>query len=213
MSLEAILEAIRDAGDAQVGEIEARTHTQVYEILANARVETEEVEEDAYNTAIAPAAKERARIIHRARLEAIRVVGEAREALVDMTLERTRGVLAGLRTDRQYPEVLCRLLEEALAELRSSLEHQAIIHLEADRRDRALLESLLKHLDVDIEVSYIKECWGGLVARSEDGRVVVDNLLETRLERAIPFLRQYLAAWYEDKQWQISTTETPAYAP
>jgi vacuolar-type H+-ATPase subunit E/Vma4 len=213
MSLEAILEAIRGAGDAQVGEIEARTRTQVYEILANARVESEEVEEEAYNTAIAPAAKERARIIHRARLEAIRVVGEAREALVDMTLERTRGVLAGLRTDRQYPEVLCRLLEEALAELRSSLEHQAIIHLEADRRDRALLESLLKHLDVDIEVSYIKECWGGLVARSEDGRVVVDNLLETRLERAIPFLRQYLAAWYEDKQWQISTTETPAYAP
>jgi vacuolar-type H+-ATPase subunit E/Vma4 len=213
MSLEAILEVIRDAGDAQVGEIEARTRTQVYEILANARVESEEVEEEAYNTAIAPAAKERARIIHRARLEAIRVVGEAREALVDMTLERTRGVLAGLRTDRQYPEVLSRLLEEALAELRSSLEHQAIIHLEADRRDRALLESLLKHLDVDIEVSYIKECWGGLVARSEDGRVVVDNLLETRLERAIPFLRQYLAAWYEDKQWQISTTETPAYAP
>jgi vacuolar-type H+-ATPase subunit E/Vma4 len=213
MSLEAILEAIRDAGDAQVGEIEARTRTQVYEILANARVESEEVEEEAYNTAVAPAAKERARIIHRARLEAIRVVGEAREALVDMTLERTRGVLAGLRTDRQYPEVLCRLLEEALAELRSSLEHQAIIHLEADRRDRALLESLLKHLDVDIEVSYIKECWGGLVARSEDGRVVVDNLLETRLERAIPFLRQYLAAWYEDKQWQISTTETPAYVP
>jgi hypothetical protein len=49
--------------------------------------------------------------------------------------------------------------------------------------------------------------------RSEDGRVVVDNLLETRLERAIPFLRQYLAAWFEDEQWQISTTETRAYAP
>ena len=213
MSLEAILEAIHDAGDAQVGEIEARIRTQVYEILANARVEAEEIKEEAYNTAIAPAAKERSRIIHRARLEAIRVVGEAREALVDVTLERARGALAGLRTDRQYPEVLCRLLEEALAELKSSLEHEAKIHLEADRRDRALLEGLLKHLDVDLEVSYNQECWGGLVARSEDGRVVVDNLLETRLERAIPFLRQYLAAWFEDKQWQISTTETPAYVP
>lgn len=213
MSLEAILEAIHDTGDAQVGEIEARTRTQVYEILANARVEAEDIEEEAYNNAVAPAAKERARIIHRARLEAIRLVGEAREALVDMTLERARGALAGLRTDRQYPEVLCRLLEEALAELRSSLEHEAKIHVEADRRDRAILESLLKHLDVDLEVSYTQECWGGLVARSEDGRVVVDNLLETRLERAIPFLRQYLAAWFEDQQWQISTTETHAYAP
>ena len=213
MSLEAILDAIRDTGDAQVGEIEARTRTQVYEILANARVEAEDTEEEAYNTAFAPAAKERARIIHRARLEAMRIVGEAREALIDMTLERTRGVLAGLRTDRLYPEVLCRLVEEALAELSSSLEHEAKIQLEADQRDRALLESLLRHLVVDLEVSYTKDCWGGLIARSEDGRVVVDNLLETRLERAIPFLRQYLAAWFEDEQWQISTTETHAYVP
>lgn len=213
MSLEAILEAISAAGDAQVGEIEARTRTQVYEILANARVEAEDIDEDGYNTAFAPAAKERARIIHRARLEAMHIEGEAREALVDMTLERTRGALAGLRTDRQYPEVLCQLLEEALAELSSSMEHEAKIHLEADRRDRVLLESLLRHLAVDLEVSYTQECWGGLIARSEDGRVVVDNLLETRLERAIPFLRQYLAAWFEDEQWQISTTETHAYAP
>ncbi len=213
MSLEAILEAISAAGDAQVGEIEARTRTQVYEILANARVEAEDIDEDGYNTAFAPAAKERARIIHRARLEAMHIEGEAREALVDMTLERTRGALAGLRTDRQYPEVLCQLLEEALAELSSSMELEAKIHLEADRRDRVLLESLLRHLAVDLEVSYTQECWGGLIARSEDGRVVVDNLLETRLERAIPFLRQYLAAWFEDEQWQISTTETHAYAP
>jgi vacuolar-type H+-ATPase subunit E/Vma4 len=213
MSLEAILEAIGDAGDAQVSEIEARTRTQVYEVLANARVEAEDIDEDAYNTAFAPAAKERARIIHRARLEAMRIVGEAREALVDMTLERTRGALTGLRTDRLYPDVLCRLLEEALAELGSSVEHEAKIHLEADRHDRVLLEKLLLHLVVDVEVSYTKDCWGGLIARSEDGRVVVDNLLETRLERAIPFLRQYLAAWFEDEQWQISTTETPAYVP
>jgi vacuolar-type H+-ATPase subunit E/Vma4 len=213
MSLEAILEVIGAAGDAQVGEIEARTRTQVYEILANARVEAEDIEDEAYNTAYAPAAKERARIIHRARLEAMRIVGEAREALVDMTLERTRGALAGLRTDRQYPDVICRLLEEALRELSTSLEHDAKTHLEADRRDRVLFESLLSYLVVDVEVSYIQECWGGLIARSEDGRVVVDNLLETRLERAIPFLRQYLAAWFEDEQWQISTTETHAYAP
>lgn len=213
MSLEAILEAISAAGDAQVSEIEERARTQVYEILANARVEAEDIEEEAYNTAFAPAAKERARIIHRARLEAMRIVGEAREALIDTTLERTRGALAGLRTDRLYRDVLCRLIEEALAELRSSLEFDAKTRLEADRRDRELLESLLSHMIVDLEVSYTQDCWGGLIARSEDGRVVVDNLLETRLERAIPFLRQYLAAWFEDQQWQISTTETHAYAP
>jgi len=44
------------------------------------------------------------------------------------------------------------------------------------------------------------DCWGGLVAKSEDGRIVVINTLEERLERATPFLRRYLAAFFENEQ-------------
>lgn len=213
MSLETILAAIRAAGDAQVSEIEAGARTQIYEIMATARLEAEDLEEEACNNAVAPASKERARIIHRARLESMQVVGGAREDLIEKTLERTRGVLAGLRTDRAYPDVLCRLLEEAIAELKSSVGEGVQVQVEADPKDFDLLESMLRHMVLDLQVSYTLNGWGGLVARSEDGRVVVSNILETRLERALPFLRQYLAALYENEQWQTSTTATPAYMP
>jgi len=213
MSLEAILTAIRASGDTQVSEIEASARTQIYEILANARMEAEDIEEKACNEAVAPSAKERARIIHRARLESMRMVGEICEELINTTLERTRGVLTGLRTDPAYPDVLCRLLEEALRELQSSLGGNSNIRIEADPRDADLLRRMLNHMGLELEVSYTLDSWGGLVAYSQDGRVVVSNLLETRLERALPYLRQYLAAWFEDEHWQTSTTVTHAYAP
>jgi len=213
MSLETILAAIRAAGDAQVSEIEAGARTQIYEIMATARLEAEDLEEDACNNAVAPASKERARIIHRARLESMRIVGGAREELIEKTLERTRGVLAGLRTDRAYPDVLCRLLEEAMAELQSSVGEGVQVKIEADPKDFDLLERMLRHMVLELRVSYTLDGWGGLVARSEDGRVMVSNILETRLERALPFLRQYLAALFEDEQWQTSTTATHAFTP
>ena len=213
MSLEAILAAIQASGDAQVNEIEAGARTQIYETMATAHMEAEDIEEKACSDALAPSAKERARIIHRARLESMRIVGETCEGLINTALERTRGVLAGLRTDRIYPDVLCCLLEEALKELQSSLGDKSIIYLEADPRDSDLLKSMLRHMRLELDVSYTLDCWGGLVAHSEDGRVVVANLLETRLERALPYLRQYLAAWFEDEQWQTSTTVMRAYAP
>jgi vacuolar-type H+-ATPase subunit E/Vma4 len=140
------------------------------------------------------------------------IVGQARDGLVDNTLERTRSILAGLRGDRSYPDILCRLTEEALRELISSLGEEEKIQLALDERDQALIESLLRHLVLDLDVSYDLHCWGGLVARSVDGQITVNNTLNTRLERALPYLRRFLGAWFEDEQWPISTTVTPEYA-
>ena len=213
MGLEAILAAIRASGDAQVREIEAGARTQIYELMATARMEAEDIEEKAFSDSLMPSAKERARIIHRARLESMRIFGETCEGLITTALERTRGVLAGLRSDRVYPDVICRLLEEALLELQSSLGDEGLIHIQADPRDTELLHSMLRHMGLELDVSFNLDSWGGLITQSEDGRVVVANLLETRLERALPYLRQYLAAYFEDEQWQTSTTVTRAYAP
>jgi vacuolar-type H+-ATPase subunit E/Vma4 len=215
VGLQDILDSIRAVGDAQVGEIEAQARIQVYEIMATARMEAEDVEEAAYNATVAPAAKERARILHRARLDAMHRVGQTREGLIDATLQRAQGILTGLRTDRAYPDVLCRLLEEALRELGGSDVEGERIQLSCDPRDRSRIESLLNHLIVDADVSYNLESWGGLVARSQDGQISVSDTLESRLERAQPILRRYLAAWFEEEDTQCldSITATPAYTP
>jgi vacuolar-type H+-ATPase subunit E/Vma4 len=198
MGLQAILENIRASGDVQIQAIERSTQSQVSGILWQARVEARQIEENAWAAASAPAIAERARILHRARLESLRIVGDVREDLVDTAITHTREYLASLRTNLSYPTVLGTLAEEALTELASGGAGNA--QLLADPRDRSLLKNILDDLKLDLPVNYELNCWGGLIAKSEDGRVVVINTFESRLERATAFLRRHLAALFEEEQ-------------
>ena len=209
MSLHAILEKIRESGESRVNEIETRAYAQQREILANARIESEALRKQACAEAMMPATRERARILHLARIEALRATGSLREALIDSAYERIHGYLVGIRSDVTYPEVLRRLLIEALDELKSSLAimgketpaNQSC--LEADPRDKDTLEQLLSMMDLSLPISYTLNCWGGVIAMSEDGRVMVINTLEARLEQATPFLRRYLAALFESSHSEV----------
>ena len=200
MSLLAILEAIRTSGQAQVRKIEESAYRQVHEMRVNARMDAERIADETCSATVVPAFRERARILHHARLEALQITGNVRETLVDTALDQTRGHLEGLRTDATYPKVLQRLTQEALDELSSSLEKPGQIRLEADPRDREMVDAILSGIGVNLEVSYSLNCWGGVIAKSHDNRVVVINTLEARLERATPYLRRYLAALFENER-------------
>lgn len=202
MSLHAILEAIRESGEEKAREIENRAYAQAHEILSNARLEAEKIQEQACTASLEPAYRERTRMLHRARLEALQITGNTRKELVDAALEQARGRLAGFRTDARYPTVLRDLLLQALSEL-SGIGWREIeagsASLEADPRDRPELDALLEELHLnELAVSYSLQCWGGLIVRNENGRVAVINTLEARLEKAIPYLRSHLAAVFED---------------
>ena len=214
MSLQAILTAIYAAGENRVDEIATHARAQVAELLAQAEEDGQRLRKEARAQAVQPAAAERARILHQARLEALQIVGDAREALVDMALSRTRDGLTKLRSGPTYPATLRRLAEEALAELGSS-EIAAGARLKADSRDRKLLEDLFCDLDPELAIAYELHSWGGIVAESEDGRIVVTNDLENRLERGTPFLRLYLPTMFaeasEDTSCLAMTMAMPAY--
>lgn len=204
MSLQAILDAILAAGEAEVREIEARAREEIEEILAQAEAEVQRLRKEGHSATSARAAQERARIMYRAQLKTMQIVGDARQVLVDTALERTRDRLARIRTDPVYPAVLRCLTQEALVSLEGSLEAAGSASLEADPRDKALLESILLDLGVAIPTSYELDCWGGVMARSQDGRIVVVNTLEARLERATPYLRRMMDALFQEPR-QVET--------
>jgi vacuolar-type H+-ATPase subunit E/Vma4 len=199
MGLQAILERIKAAGDAQVQIIEQEAQARAGAIFAQAYIEAEQAEAEARAVAGAPAHAERARIAHHARLDALHILGEVREDLVDTAIARTRERLASLRSDPSYPEVLRTLTEEALTGL-AVTEGNAQPKVQADPRDMALLQSILERLQINVPVRYDLNSWGGLIMASTDGRVVVINTLEARLEQAMPFLRRHLAAYFEEEQ-------------
>lgn len=215
MSLEAILAAIEASGEAEVAHLRAEAESRARQILDEAERKAATRREEARRAALRPAAGERARRLHQAKLEALRTVGEVRNRLVETALVETRQRLAGLCADPVYPLVLRQLIDEAIRALgphplipspvrnradRRGGGEEGLPVLEADPRDEALLHRILDELGLDLPIALSLTCWGGVVARSGDGRVVVTNTLEARLERATPFLRQDLAAFLEKER-------------
>jgi vacuolar-type H+-ATPase subunit E/Vma4 len=194
VGLDAILETIRQAGQASVCAIETRAHEEVDRILAEGKTEAEALQQEAREAASRAVTADRARIIHLAKLEAMRIVGHAEQTIIDQALEQAQARLVAFRAAKEYPQLLRDLVEEALEALQGSLRENEPIHLYADPRDRPLLDHILSDISQDIHVFYELEIWGGIRATSDDQRVVVDNTLEARLSFVTPVLQRILPA-------------------
>ncbi len=197
MNLDAILHAIRESGEVRVRAIEERAHAEVNRIMAEAEQEANVIQQQARKTASNAMTADSARVIHRARLEAMQLVGDAQQAIVERVLESVRLRLESLRAESGYPDLLCRLLQEALTALDGSLNENEQACVQADPRDRTVLERVLHEMSLSLPVSYALEHWGGVCVTSPDERIVVDNALETRLVRAAPYLYQFLPTLLE----------------
>ena len=196
MGLQAILNAIQVTFEEQVRQIEAGAEKTAEEILSVARDKAPLVQADFRASATACAGGQCARILHQARLDALQVVDTAREALVDEALRQARERLADIRIDSTYSSALRNLTSEAVAGLEETAS------LAADPRDRDLLQKILLEMGDALPVDYECECYGGVIARSRDGRVVAINTLDSRLASATPYLRQRLAGLFEQAAWR-----------
>ena len=197
MSLEAILDAIEVSGEAEVAQLRAEVESRARQILDEAERKASIRRAEALRAVLLPASGERARRLHHAKLEALRTIGEVRDRLVGTALAETRRRLAVIRANPEYPFILRRLTEEALDILGEEQTDSNRPVLEIDPRDEALLRHILRDLSLDVPITPSLDCRGGVIARSADGRIVATNTLEARLERATPFLRRDLSAFFE----------------
>lgn len=197
MSLQVILDRIRAAGIEKVTEIEKQAQNKADSILAEARLEASQIEENACTIMVEPSVLERARIVHRARQETLTLMGNVREELVNEALRQIQQRLCSMREDSRYGTMLSQMVAETILEFSSANNETGKIKLELDPRDKQLFKINPSLSNLEMEISYTLNCWGGVVAKSEDERVVVINTLESRFARALPYLRRALAAWFE----------------
>jgi vacuolar-type H+-ATPase subunit E/Vma4 len=191
--VQSVLEEIRSLGSARVQEIEAEARARADRILSDADAEASELREAILREAVAPAQRERAQILHQARQQALKILDAGRQEVVDLALSLTRQRLAAFRQDPDYPAVIDQLVAEALTALHGSLTGDELPHLAFDPDDRDQVERALSSPEDERVLQELEmDSWGGVIARSPDGRVVIDNTLEARLIQATPFLRRNL---------------------
>jgi vacuolar-type H+-ATPase subunit E/Vma4 len=143
----------------------------------------------------------RKRILAGAAMEKRRLRMRAQEELFEEVLRRVRQQLAGRREDPGYRSVLVKLLAEAAVGL--GAEKALVQATEADRRliDDSVLQEAERlaeragGLKAGLELSEDTLPYGqGVLLVSEDRRKAFDNLVETRIRRRLPEIRELVRA-------------------
>ncbi len=112
-----------------------------------------------------------------------------RDDFVSRAFSAATDALREARTAVDYPAIVVALAYEAI-EYFPPEQHLNVRH---DPRDAAILAPIFQD-SARVTLDSTLSCWGGVVVVDATGRVVVDNTVERRLERAREMLWPEVAA-------------------
>ncbi len=175
MSLDTVVEDIRDEARARAEEIRESGEERAEEIVSDAEREADEIVSDAEREAERAIAQEREQALSGAKLEAKQARLEARREVLENVHDDIEAQIAGIDGDER--EELTRSLLDAAAE-----EFDAdSVRVHGRAEDEGLLESIVADYD-GFEVGEPVDCLGGVVVESDASRVRVNNTFDSVLE-------------------------------
>lgn len=175
MSLDTVVEDIREEARARADEILDEANAQAEEIVSEAEADADRIRTERQAEVERTVERERDRSLSSAKLEAKQERLAARRDLLEEVREATADALAELEDDRRR-ELTEALLEGALAEFD---DEPVVVRGRADDAD--LLEELVDDVE-DAVIGDPYDCLGGVVVAGEGSRVQVNNTFDSLLE-------------------------------
>ena len=188
MGVETIVEAIDSDAAAQVAAIAAERDRTIDRIAEEARARAEVERQTWAESRDEEAARRRAGIVNRARLEADRRLAEVREELFQRALSRVAVMLEELTTEPRYEEIFRALYREAVKIVPDGDATLLVRH-----EDRELAQRLIAERGGRGTVDATRSCIGGLDLETGDGRCV-RNTFDSRLSLSERRLRSLAVA-------------------
>jgi len=191
--VEKIIAKIEEDAKAEADKIISEAKAQAEEIRKEAEAKAKAKREEILSRGRREAEQERARIVANAKLKARKAVLDAREEVIKEAFSKAQEALAKIAKEERYPEILKKLVLEAVDTIGADVE---VLARKEDKKifTKAFLKEIEK--EAKVKVTLAKETIssiGGVVVRSKDGRSEVDNTFETRLERISSELRRKVA--------------------
>jgi len=175
MSLDTVVEDIREEAEERAEEAREEAEERAEEIVAEAEREAEEIVEERERQVERRIDQERGQTLSSAQLEAKQRRLEARRDVLEEVRETVEERAAGLEEGRE--ELTRALLDAASREV----EEDAAVSVFGRADDRELVTSLLEEYP-GYEWGGDHDCLGGVVVESEASRVRIDNTFDSLLE-------------------------------
>jgi len=176
MSLDTVVEDIRDEARARAEEIRTDGESRAEEIREAAERDAEEILADAEREVERQVDQEREQKLSSAKLEAKQERLEARREVLEDVRDDVEARIADIDGDERE-ELTRALLEAAAAEFDGA--ESARVHGHED--DESLLESVVEEFE-GYAVGDPVDCLGGVVVESDASRVRVNNTFDSVLE-------------------------------
>jgi V/A-type H+-transporting ATPase subunit E len=195
MSLETVVEDIREQARARATEIRSDAEADAEQIREEARQEAEQIREERLAEAEREIEQEREQRLSSAKLEAKQARLEARRDVIQSVREDVEAAIAGL--DGEERAGLTRTLLDAAA---TEFDDAETVQVYGREDDQELLESLVTDYD-GFEYAGTFDCLGGVVVESEGSRVRVKNTFDSVLEEVWEEnLREMSTRLFEDDE-------------
>ncbi|MFB6146634.1 MAG: V-type ATP synthase subunit E [Halobacteriaceae archaeon] len=175
MSLDTVVEDIREEARERREEILEDARDRRDEVIEEAEADAEEIVEEAEAEVEAEIEDEREQAVSSAKLEAKQQRLEARRDALDRTRERVEDELAELDGTRR------RELTAALLDATADAFDEGHVEVYGRPDDRELVEDLLSEYD-DMSWAGEQDCLGGVTAESDASRIRVDNTFDSILD-------------------------------
>jgi V/A-type H+-transporting ATPase subunit E len=176
MSLDTVVEDIRDDARARAEDIREDGEQRASEIVAEAEDDAEEIVAEAEREVEQEIEQEREQRLSSAKLEAKQARLEARREALGEVRDAVEQAVADIEGDERE-ELTRALLDAAAAEFENA--DSVVVYGRAD--DAALLEDVLTEYD-GFELGGETKCLGGVVVEAEASRVRVNNTFDSVLD-------------------------------
>ena len=177
MSLDTVVEDIRDEARARAEEIRATADEEAEALVDEAEADAEAIREEREATVESTIEQEREQRLSSAKLEAKQTRLEARRNVLGDVRDQAEQAIADIEGDERE-ELTRELLAAAVEEF--DAEDELVVHGHAD--DEELIESLLEAVDQDGSFGEATDCLGGVVVESETSRIRVNNTFDSILD-------------------------------
>lgn len=174
MSLETVVEDIREEASARAEEIRIAGDSRAEEIVNEAERDADAILSEAERDAERRIEQEREQKLSSAKLEAKQERLESRRAIIQDVKDAVEDELASIDGDERE-ELTRTLLDAAAQEFDGDT-----VRVRGRADDEELLESILEEYD-GFEVGEPIECLGGVVVESDESRVRVNNTFDSVL--------------------------------
>ncbi|MWG34639.1 V-type ATP synthase subunit E [Halomarina oriensis] len=175
MSLDTVVEDIRDEARARAEQIRSDADERAEGIVADAEADAEDILEERRQAVQRQIEQEREQTLSSAKLEAKQMRLEARRDVLEDVRETAEQRTASMEEGRE--ELTRALLEDAATEFADD----ATVRVYGRADDEALITDILADYD-DYEFAGERDCLGGVVVESDRSRVRVNNTFDSVLD-------------------------------